>query len=84
MVFSSPLFLFGFLPAVIAVYFLSPARARNVLLLLASLLYYVVSAGVYITILLGSILFNYLVARRLAETYFDARKVLTELLDRVM
>jgi len=74
MVFSSPLFLFGFLPAVIAVYFLSPARARNVLLLLASLLYYVVSAGVYITILLGSILFNYLVARRLATAGPTARR----------
>jgi alginate O-acetyltransferase complex protein AlgI len=66
MVFSSPLFLFGFLPGAVAAYFLSPARAKNAVLLLASLLYYVVSAGVFIIILLGSILWNYLVAQRIA------------------
>lgn len=65
MVFSSPLFLFVFLPAAIGIYFLCPGRAKNVILLLVSLLYYIVSAGSYIAILLGSILFNYVMARRI-------------------
>ena len=40
MVFSSPVFLFIFLPGVLALYFASPRAARNLLLLLASLLFY--------------------------------------------
>lgn len=41
MVFSSPLFLFLFLPVVLTVYFLLPGlRARNSWLLLVSLFFY--------------------------------------------
>ena len=40
MLFSSVTFLFYFLPAVMAVYFLAPRRGKNAVLLLASLLFY--------------------------------------------
>ena len=40
MVFSSLLFLFYFLPAVLAVYFIVPRKAKNVVLLLFSLFFY--------------------------------------------
>ena len=40
MVFSSIPFLYYFLPAVLAVYFLTPRRGKNAVLLLASLLFY--------------------------------------------
>ena len=40
MLFSSAIFLFLFLPLVLAVYFLSPKRFRNAVLLLASLAFY--------------------------------------------
>ena len=40
MVFSSSVFLFGFLPAVLAVYYLSPRRARNFVLLFFSLFFF--------------------------------------------
>ena len=65
MVFSSAVFLFVFLPAVWLVHTLIPARrtgARNVLLCLASLLFYAYGEPVYILLMLGSVLFNYLAA----------------------
>jgi len=40
MLFSSPLFLFLFLPAVLSAYLLLPARLRNRCALVASLLFY--------------------------------------------
>ena len=40
MIFSSIPFLYYFLPAVLAVYFLTPRRRKNAVLLLASLLFY--------------------------------------------
>ena len=40
MLFSSITFLFYFLPVVVALYFISPMRLKNVVLLLASLFFY--------------------------------------------
>lgn len=40
MLFSSIVFLFSFLPAVMILYYLLPVRFRNVILLLASLVFY--------------------------------------------
>lgn len=66
MVFSSPIFLFVFLPLVVAGTFLVPRRARNTVLLSASLLFYVWGAGAIIVLLLLSIVGNDLAMRRIA------------------
>ncbi len=66
MVFSSTVFLFLFLPAVWLLYLLIPGRyitARNVLLGIASLLFYAYGEPIYIVIMLLSVLFNYCAAR---------------------
>lgn len=54
MVFSSLIFLFLFLPAVLALYFLSPWRIRNGILLIFSLIFYAWGEPVYIVIMLLS------------------------------
>ena len=60
MVFSSPLFLFLFLPVVLTVYFLLPGlRARNNWLLLVSLLFYAWGEVGFILLLLVSTLINF-------------------------
>lgn len=62
MVFSSTLFLFLFLPCVLGLYFLIPRRfrvARNMVLLVFSLIFYGVGEPKYIVIMLLSILINY-------------------------
>lgn len=59
MLFTEPLFLFLFLPALLALYFGSPKVVRNPLLLCASLLFYAWGEGLFILVLLLSILLNY-------------------------
>ena len=59
MVFSSLLFLFRFLPAVLILYFLAPRRWRNLVLLLFSLAFYAWGEPVYIILMLVSILISY-------------------------
>jgi alginate O-acetyltransferase complex protein AlgI len=58
-VFSSPIFLFLFLPSLFGLYFLAPQSARNLLLLAASLVFYSWGEGRYIAVLLTSIACNY-------------------------
>jgi alginate O-acetyltransferase complex protein AlgI len=67
MAFSSNFFLFGFLPVVLALYFLSPRGGRNHVLLAASLVFYAFDAGWMIWILIASILFNHYVAQALVR-----------------
>ena len=60
MVFSSLLFLFRFLPAVLITYYLVPKKFRNLVLLLFSLVFYEWGEPIYIVLMVFSILFNYL------------------------
>ena len=73
MLFTQPAFLFVFLPALLALYFLVVAMATkeaghgdliaaNALLVLASFVFYAQGAGRYIWLLCGSIAFNWWVA----------------------
>ncbi|NIK78887.1 alginate O-acetyltransferase complex protein AlgI [Paenibacillus castaneae] len=59
MVFSSLLFLFLFLPAVLLVYFLSPWRVKNFVLFVSSLIFYAWGEPVYIAIMLLSTITDY-------------------------
>ena len=60
MVFSSNIFLFFFLPAVLLFYYLLPRSLRNAVLLLGSLVFYAWGEPVYIFLMLFTILLNYL------------------------
>jgi alginate O-acetyltransferase complex protein AlgI len=57
--FSSIIFLFGFLPVALLLYFISPGRVRNTVLLLLSLVFYTWGEVEYVWILGVSILINY-------------------------
>lgn len=59
MVFSSATFLFYFLPISLAVYFTTPPRGKNFVLLLASLFFYAWGEPIYIVLMVFSILLNY-------------------------
>lgn len=60
MVFSSKLFLFIFLPAVLGIYYLLPRKLRNVFLLLVSLLFYGWGEPKFVFALLTSVFVNYI------------------------
>jgi alginate O-acetyltransferase complex protein AlgI len=59
MVFSSTAFLFLFLPAVLLLYYLPPAKLRNPVLIVASLFFYAHGEQVYVLLMVFSILCNY-------------------------
>lgn len=59
MVFASPLFLFAFLPLVLALYYLTPSRARNFVLLCASLLFYAWGEHEWVVVMLASTAVNW-------------------------
>lgn len=59
MVFSSLLFLFRFLPAILLVYYIVPRRFRNLVLLIFSLGFYAWGEPICIILMLASILISY-------------------------
>ena len=73
MLFSSIVFLFTFLPAVMLLYYLLLVRFRNVILLLASLVFYAWGEPVYLFLMLLSILFNYFSGLDIARNLQDKR-----------
>ncbi len=61
--FNSPIFLFLFLPVFILVYHLAGRRAKPVVGILGSLLFYAWGNLIYIPLMLGLVIFAYLTAR---------------------
>jgi len=61
MVFASPIFLFLFLPLVLTAYFALPRHWGNTVLLVASIVFYVWGEGAYVALVLGSVVFNWIV-----------------------
>ena len=76
MVFSSPLFLYGFAPLFFIVYYLSPPRLRNHIILAGSVAFYAVGAGSIVIILLLSAWFNHFLGQRLVDRGRDRRALL--------
>jgi alginate O-acetyltransferase complex protein AlgI len=77
MVFSSPTFLFVFLPLTLLAYLAVPARWRNGCLLLASVLFYIWGSGGQVLVLLYVSLLSFtgaLLARRAGERAEKARE----------
>lgn len=68
MVFASPLFLFGFLPGFLLLYFLTPRRFVNVTALVASLLFYAWGEPVFVLYAIGSALFDLVLVKGIAAT----------------
>ncbi len=60
LVFSSNVFLFAYLPAVLLLYYLCPRRWRNLLLFVVSLVFYGWGEPVYLALMLFTIALNYL------------------------
>jgi alginate O-acetyltransferase complex protein AlgI len=59
MVFSSPVFLFGFLPLMLFLYYCSPRKIKNIELLCASLVFYAWGEVLYAGVIIVSIIHNY-------------------------
>src|SRR5438093_1484269 len=76
MVFSSQLFLYGFMPVFFSLYYIIPERQKNWLILAASLIFYSVGAGSTVLVLVLSILVNQFLAVRIEHAPARRRLVL--------
>ena len=74
MVFSSPIFLYGFLPLVLAVYYLLPRRERNGWLVAASYLFYGWGNPFYVFLLVFSTGLDFCCALGLAGSESRGRR----------
>lgn len=68
MVFSSLLFLFRFLPAVLLLYYIAPRKIRNLVLFLFSLLFYAWGEPKYVFLMLFSITMDFFMGRMVAKS----------------
>jgi alginate O-acetyltransferase complex protein AlgI len=68
MVFSSNVFLILFLPLFLVCYFACPARWRNLVLLLFSVVFYAYGAPTFVLLLLGSTVINFYLVKGLYKT----------------
>ena len=60
MLFSSISFLYYFLPCVLIIYFCTPTKFRNMVLLISSLIFYFYGEPIYVIIMLGTIISAYI------------------------
>lgn len=73
MVFSSITFLYFFLPAVLLIYYLSPKKIKNIVLLLSGLFFYAWGEPVYVVIMIFSSFIDY-AAGLIIDKYDDNQK----------
>ena len=76
MVFSSLIFIFGFLPAFLAVYYLMPVRFRSAWILLASYAFYGWWRVEYLAVVAGISLVSYIAAQAALAAMTKGRKLL--------
>lgn len=72
MVFSSIIFIFRFLPIAFAIYYLTPYKYKNFILLILSLIFYSWGEPKYFVIMIASIVVDF-TASRLIEKYRDIK-----------
>ena len=78
MVFSSVLFLFFYLPIVLGVYYITPLKYRNLVLLVVNLFFYGWGEPIYIVIMFLSIIIDYMNGYYVAK-YVDKNKTKAKL-----
>ena len=76
MIFSSHIFLLCFLPVFLTVYFLVPPKGRNLVLLLASVVFYAWGAPDFVLILLASTVANFYLVKAMHRAQRNAMKKL--------
>ena len=74
MLFSSLVFIFVFLPIVLAAYYFLPRKLRNLVLLVFSLVFYAWGGVSYALILVASILVNYGIVKQIEKSSVHKRK----------
>ncbi len=73
MSFASVTFLWLFLPIVLVLYWIFPARFRNIILSISSLIFYAFGAHNFVFVLIGLVIFNYFAGRTIGNKSSSSR-----------
>lgn len=76
MVFSSVIFLLYFLPAFLIVYFITPAKLKNLVILLSSILFYAWGAPLFIFAILGTTTADFFLVKTMHNSLTEKRRKL--------
>ena len=76
MVFSSSIFIFGFLPILLLFYFLSPKKLKNYILLLFSLIFYAFGGIKYLFIMMFVVLVDFIGAILIDKSKSNKKSIL--------
>jgi len=82
MVFSSELFLFYFLPCVLALYYLARRRGRNLILTAVSYLFYGWANPLFMILMITSMAVDYFCGRLMTDDFGNPRSAVPRLLER--
>lgn len=74
MVFSSIVFLLYFLPAFLLLYFVTPAKLKNLLILFSSILFYAWGAPLFIFVILGTTTLDFFLVRVMHKSANDKKR----------
>ena len=77
MLFSSISFLYYFLPALIIIYFITPKKYKNIILLIASLLFYLYGEPKYVFLMIAEIIIAYIGAILIDKYKNQSKNILT-------
>ena len=76
MVFSSIIFLYFFLPCMLIIYYISPNKTKNIVLLISGLFFYAWGEPVYVFLMLLTTLVDY-TAGRIIDRFDSSKKIRT-------
>ncbi len=76
MLFTSPTFLFAFLPFVLLVYYLVPTKIKNAILLISSLIFYAWGEMLFVFVLIASVVINFLLGHLIQRNKSNALMVI--------
>ena len=74
MVFSSIVFLFRFLPIILAIYMVAPKRMKNFILFIGSLIFYAWGEPIYVTLMLFSTVSDFLHGKKIEHNLLLGKK----------
>lgn len=75
MIFSSSLFLLYFLPIFLIIYHIAPLKQRNVVILLASLIFYAWGAPKFVFVVVGSVIVDFYIIKYMHRSQSRSRRV---------
>lgn len=76
MVFSSIIFLLYFLPAFLLIYFFTPAKLKNLVILFSSILFYAWGAPLFIFVILGTTTIDFFLVKTMHQSANDKQRKL--------